>query len=187
MHTKSRLSRGGATETSTGAARSSPQRSHSPCLRRLSSSSTIRTSSGIRERSRRRRTRRKELCWVRTSMACRTSCRVTMRHAGCFGAHSTPRQRSTHTRTWSSCQRRRSKRTRSATCPNRLESRPATNVPRGGGNEQTKMFSGAPAGFEDGGRTAQECYEFARSTWKELAPRWADEIKPLLEQAVKEW
>ena len=46
---------------------------------------------------------------------------------------------------------------------------------------------GAPAGFEDGGRTAQECYEFARSTWKELAPRWADEIKPLLEQAVKEW
>ena len=57
----------------------------------------------------------------------------------------------------------------------------------GGGNEQTKMFNGAPAGFEDGGRTAQECYEFARSTWKELAPRWADEIKPLLEQAVKEW
>ena len=49
------------------------------------------------------------------------------------------------------------------------------------------MFNGAPAGFEDGGRTAQECYEFARSTWKELAPRWAEKIKPLLEQAVKEW
>ena len=58
---------------------------------------------------------------------------------------------------------------------------------RGGGDEQTKMFNGAPAGFEDGGRTAQECYEFARSTWKELAPRWAEKIKPLLEQAVKEW
>ena len=57
----------------------------------------------------------------------------------------------------------------------------------GGGNEHTKMFNGAPAGFENGGRTAQECYEFARSTWKELAPKWAEKIKPLLEQAVNEW